>query len=185
MPAGKTKVVAEFEDGSAAVFTSRVGKGVVASFAMDAATAARDIPGVVRDVLDAVLAGTGGRRAVDVIGTTENVDLASCFVPGGVRAAVVNHEVEAIEVVIVPLSQAAEPGQKRGPATPQAGTWTDLVTGKSQPGRASDGAITVSIPARGYICWEYKKVSGPARRDDPGLAGQVPGRLDLGPAPAE
>jgi len=185
MPAGKTKVVAEFEDGSAAVFTSRVGKGVVASFAMDAAAAARDIPGVVRDVLDAVLAGTGGRRAVDVIGTTENVDLASCFVPGGVRAAVVNHEVEAIEVVIVPLSQAAEPGQKRGPATPQAGTWTDLVTGKSQPGRASDGAITVSIPARGYICWEYKKVSGPARRDDPGLAGQVPGRLDLGPAPAE
>ena len=155
-PAGKTKVVAEFEDGSAAVFMNRVGKGIVASFAMDAATAARDLPNVVRDVLDAAMAVTGGQRAVDILGTTEDVDLASCFVPGGVRAAVVNHSAEAIEVEIVPLSQAAEPGQKRGPGSLQAAKWTDLVTGKSQPGRASDGAITVSIPARGYICWEYK-----------------------------
>jgi hypothetical protein len=123
-PAGKTKVVAEFEDGSAAVFTSRVGKGIVASFAVDAATAARDLPDVVRDVLDAVLAATGGRRAVDVIGTTENVDLASCFVPGGVRAAVVNHGTAAIEFD-VPLDVKAG-GTK--------GTWTDLVTGKPQAG---------------------------------------------------
>ena len=67
-PTGKTKVVAEFEDGSAAVFMNRVGKGIVASFAMDAATAARDLPNVVRDVLDAAMAVTGGQRAVDILG---------------------------------------------------------------------------------------------------------------------
>jgi hypothetical protein len=155
-PAGKTRVVAEFEDGSAAVFTNRVGKGVVASFAMDASTAARDIPDIVRDILDSVLAATGGMRAVDVIGATEEVDLASCVVPGGVRAAVVNHAETPIDVTIVPLSQAAEQGQKRGQGAPRTGTWTDLVTGRTQPGRASDGAITVRIPAQGYICWEYE-----------------------------
>ena len=142
--AGKAKVVAEFEDGAAAVFMNRVGKGVIASFATDAATAARDFPDLVRDVLDAALAVTGGRRPVDVLGTTENVDLASCAIPGGVRAAVVNHGAGPIDVVIVPL------GLKK------AGTWTDLVSGVRRPGRASDGGLAVSVAARGYVCWEYK-----------------------------
>jgi hypothetical protein len=145
-PAGKTRVVAEFEDGSAAVFTNRVGKGVIASFAMDAAAAARELPDLVRDVLDAAMALTGGRRAVDVLATTDNIDLASCFVPGGARAAVVNHAATAIDVIIVPLGAKAGTG----------GTWTDLATGKSQPGRPADGGLAVSIPARGTICWEYK-----------------------------
>ena len=143
---GKARVVAEFEDGSAAVFTNRVGKGVAASFATDAATAARDIPDVVRDVLDSVQTATGGGRAVDVLGTTENVDLASCLVQDGVRAAVVNHGSEPLDVVIVPLGAKVTAG----------GTWTDLVTGKDQPGRPADGALSVRISARGYVIWEYK-----------------------------
>jgi len=146
-PAGKTTVVAEFEDGSAAVFMNRVGKGVIASFAMDAAAAARDLPDVVRDVLDSVLAAIGGKRPVDVVGTSENVDLASTFIPGGVRAAVVNHAAEAIDVVIVPLGAKAGAG----------GTWTDLATGATLPGRPSDGGLAVSVPARYYGCWEYKE----------------------------
>ena len=145
---GQAEVVAEFDDGTAAVFTNRVEKGIVASFAMDAATAARDLPDVVRDVLDAVMAVTGGRRAVDVLGTTEDVDLASCMLPGGVRAVVVNHAAAAIDVVIVPHVPAAQGGE--------AGVWTDLVTGQSRPGREADGGLAVSVPPRGYICWEYR-----------------------------
>ena len=143
--ASSAKVVAEFEDGTAAAFTNRVGKGIVASFAMDAATAAREIPDIVRDVLDAAMAVTGGTRPVDVLGTTENVDLASCFIAEGVRAAVVNHAAAPIDVVLVPIGG------------PKGGNWTDLASGAIRPGRAEDGALTVSIPARGYLCWEYKK----------------------------
>jgi hypothetical protein len=147
--AGKAEVVAEFDDGTAAVFTNRVETGIVASFAMDAATAARDLPDVVRDVLDAVLAVTGGRHAVDVLGASEEVDLASCTLPGGARAVVVNHAAAAIDVVIVPHVPAAQGGE--------AGVWTDLVTGQSRPGRAADGGLAVTVPPRGFICWEYRK----------------------------
>lgn len=150
--AGKAKVWAAFEDGTAAVFANRVGQGVIASFAMDAATAARDLPDVVRDVLDAALAVTGGRRAVDIIGTTPDTDLASCFFPGGVRAAVVNHGSGPLDVVIVPLGARA--GSGPGGGTP--GVWTDLVGGKSQPGRAADGGLAVPIPARGFVCLEHR-----------------------------
>ena len=139
-------VVAEFEDGAAAVFTNRVGKGVFASFAMDAATAARELPDVVRDVIDAALAVTGGGRAVDILGATDNVDLASTIVAGGCRAAVVNHGGRPLDVVLVPLGAKDAAGS----------AWTDLVTGARKPGRTADGALAVTVPARGYICWEYR-----------------------------
>lgn len=137
------KVVAEFEDGTAAVFANRVGRGIVASFAMDAATAARDLPGLALDVLDAGFAVTGGRRPVDVIGANEDVDLASCLIDGGARAAVVNHGREPLDVVLVPLGATG------------AGTWTDLASGVRRPGRGGDGGLTVTVPAGRYICWEY------------------------------
>ncbi len=79
--------------------------------------------------------------------TTENIDLASCFIAGGVRAAVVNHAAEPVDVVIVPLGTGAS----------AAGIWTDLATGTTRPGRAADGALAISVPALGYICWEYKR----------------------------
>lgn len=144
---GRAEVVAAFEDGTAAVFMNRVGKGVVASFAMDAAAAARDLPDIVRDVLDAALASTGGRRAVDVVGATENIDLASRVVDGGVRAAVVNHAAEAIDVLLVPL------GAKGAAA---GGTWTDLASGAARPGRDKDGALAITVPPRGWTVWEYR-----------------------------
>jgi hypothetical protein len=146
---GKAEVVAEFDDGTAAVFTNRVENGIIASFAMDAAIAARDLPDVVRDVLDAAMAVTGGRHAVDVLGASEDVDLASCTLPGGVRAVVVNHAAAAIDVVIVPHVPVAQGGE--------AGVWTDLVTGLSRPGREADGGLAVTVPPRGYSVWEYRR----------------------------
>jgi hypothetical protein len=32
-----------------------------------------------------------------------------------------------------------------------------LTTGAIKPGRASDGGLLVTVPARGYICWEFKE----------------------------
>jgi len=144
--ASGARVAAAFEDGSAAVFINRVGKGVVVSVALDATTAARDIPDVVRDVLDEAMAVTGTSRAMDILGTTENVDLASTGVPGGCRVAVVNHEASPIDIVLVPLRSAAG-----------GGTWTDLVSGARKPARQSDGGLSISIPGLGYACWEYKE----------------------------
>jgi hypothetical protein len=71
--------------------------------------------------------------------------LASCLVPGGVRAAVVNHGSAPIEVVIVPLGKGSG-----------AGSWTDLVTGAKKAGRPADGALAVPVAARGLVCWEYR-----------------------------
>ena len=88
----------------------------------------------------------------DVLGATENVDLASCVIPGGVRAAVVNHGGSPIEIVIVPL------------CVNKAGTWADLVAGAAKPGRAMDGGLAVSVAARSYVCWEYKTIEGRAKR---------------------
>ncbi|HCS49192.1 MAG TPA: hypothetical protein DIW61_13435, partial [Candidatus Aminicenantes bacterium] len=62
---------------------------------------------------------------------------------------VVNHAAAAIDVVIVPHIPVAQGGE--------AGVWTDLVTGQSRPGRAADGALAVTVPPRGFICWEYRK----------------------------
>lgn len=140
------RVVAAFEDGSAAVFTNRVGKGIIASVALDAATAARDVPDIVRDVLDAALAATGAERAADILGTTENVDAASSRIPGGCRVAVVNHDASPREVDLVPLRASAD-----------GGGWTDLASGARKPGRKSDGGLALTIPGRGWACWEYQE----------------------------
>ncbi len=144
--AAGAKVAAAFEDGSAAVFVNGVGKGVIASVALDAATAARDIPDIVRDVLDEILAATGTARTVDILGTTENVDLASARIPGGCRVSVVNHEASPLKVVLRPLRASAG-----------GGSWTDLVSGARKPGRESDGGLALAIPGRGFACWEYKE----------------------------
>jgi hypothetical protein len=144
--ASGARVAAAFEDGTAAAFINRVGKGVVAAVALDAAAAAREIPDVVRDLLDEALAVTGTARAADILGTTKNVDLASTDVPGGCRITVVNHESSPLDIVIVPLRK-----------TSNGGTWTDLVSGAGKPARPSDGGLAISIPGLGYACWEYRE----------------------------
>jgi hypothetical protein len=64
----------------------------------------------------------------------------------GCRAAVVNHGGVPLQVIIVPL----------GVQTGNGGAWIDLVTGVRKPGRRSDGALTITVPAPGYVCWEYR-----------------------------
>jgi hypothetical protein len=101
-------------------------------------------------VIDAVLAATGASRAADVLGETGNTDIAVAAIPGGCRAAVVNHGDRPLDIVIVPLVPEPDAGGARG-------VWTDLVTGKSEDGRASDAGLPVRVAAGGYVCWEFKK----------------------------
>lgn len=56
------------------------------------------------------------------------------------------HESTPLEVEIVPLGMGKGIG----------GVWTDLATGARKPGRDTNGALAVAVPARGFICWEYK-----------------------------
>jgi hypothetical protein len=140
------KTVAAFEDGSGAVWITPYGKGTVAAFAVDAATAAERIPDIVRDVLDDAFQRSGGERQVDILGLNENVDLAVADVPGGFRAAVVNHNPEPLEVTFRPLRKL-----KTG------GIWLDLATKKPLAPLENGAGLVRIIPARSFLCLEFRE----------------------------
>jgi hypothetical protein len=140
------RTVASFEDGSAAVWVTRYGKGTVAAFAMDAASAVDRIPDILRDVLDGVLQKGGGRLPVDILGLNDNVDVAVATVPGGFRAAVINHNPEPLEVTFRPL---------RKPEI--RGIWLDLASQKPLTSLENGFGLVRTVPARSYLCFEYRE----------------------------
>ncbi|MGH9616128.1 MAG: DUF4434 domain-containing protein, partial [Acidobacteriaceae bacterium] len=99
------KVIATFEDGSAAITVNRYGKGVAIVVATDAMTAARFFPDLIRDVVDAALSSEGKTRAVDVLGADENFDDAISEIANGFQVAVVNHNRTAVAVTLQPLNR--------------------------------------------------------------------------------
>ena len=143
-PAG-ARVVGTFEDGTAAVLVNRYGQGLLVTVSLDAASAARLIPDLVLDVLDLALAAGGRARAVDVLADRGTADVATIETPTGCRAALVNHEPDALEVVLRPL----------GPAAGRPGRWVDLASARplKTPGTGSD--LKLIIPARSFICVEF------------------------------
>jgi len=88
---GSARVIAAFEDGSAAVFENKYGKGTVVTIVPDAAFAVAGFPDLVRDVFDHVLRVTGRTLSVDVLGADEDIDTAIRPMAKGFDAAVVNH----------------------------------------------------------------------------------------------
>ena len=142
----KAKTVAAFEDGSAAVWMNPYGKGSVAAFAVDAATAAEQIPDLVRDVLDDAFQKSGGGRPVDVLGLNENVDLAVAGFPGGFRVAVINHNPVPRKVTFRPLRKL-----KTG------GIWLDLIAQKSLAALENRAGLARIIPARSFLCLEFRE----------------------------
>jgi hypothetical protein len=103
----------------------------------------------VLDVLDLALAAGGRARAVDVLADRGTADVAAIETPTGCRAALVNHEADALEVVLRPL----------GPAAGRPGRWTDLASARplKTPGTGSD--LKLIIPARSFICVEFVMTS--------------------------
>ena len=139
------KVLAEFEDGSPAVLLNRYGKGTVATVVLDAKTSAQQMPGLIRDVIDAAMATCHETRVVDVIGTNENVDIATVKTDNGFRVTVINHNSHELEITLDPLHVP------KG----HAFQWYNLISGKKQKTQANNPSLKLQISGKDYICFEF------------------------------
>ena len=142
----KAKVIATFEDDSAAIVVNRFGKGIVVSVFSDAWIAARDFPDLVRDVIDYTLSSTGAMSLVDIVGANENMDIAVSKTTGGFSVALVNHNLSKLEVMVRPTSQAG-----------RVGAWVDLVSSNKIETASSDGSVRVTIPGSDFRALEFHK----------------------------
>lgn len=140
------RVIATFEDGSAAVGVNRYGKGTVVTVATDAMTASKFFPGLVRDVMDAALAAEGKERAVDILGTDENIDDAISKTSNGFRVAVVNHNRTSLTITLQPLNTFSG----------QWADWFDMEKATQGLIYSGDRSLILTIPAGAFRAVEWK-----------------------------
>ncbi len=97
-----------FEDGSAALLINNFGKGTVITIPVNMTDLGRIAPGLIRDILDFALAQRGMKRAFDIIGANEDMDIAMSLKGGEYGLALVNYRDKAVEVKIYPLQLASQ-----------------------------------------------------------------------------
>ena len=146
--AGSARVVATFADDSAAVFANRSGQGLAVAFVTDLATASRAFPDLVRDVIDEALGIVGRSRLVDILGTDEDFDMAVSAIPGGFRAAVVNHHPQAREITLRPLGIPA--------GTRARAEWFQMATGAPILKGVETGVLKMTVDGLSYAAVEFK-----------------------------
>lgn len=100
--ADTSSVVAEYEDGSAAILLNKFGKGTVFTILPDAPFSAERLPQLARDVLDAALKISEKRSVLEITGIDQNVDIAVHQARMGLYAAIVNHNSSTRRVAIKP-----------------------------------------------------------------------------------
>jgi len=156
--AASGKVVAAFEDGSAAVLASAFGKGRCFTIPLTLTEAVRIMPDLMRDMLDeAQRTGSGknggaagggtaelSARPFDVAGLDEESDIAMSTAGERRVVAAVNYKKKPVDIGLSP----------RGLEPEAAYELTDLKTGEVvRTGSGKDLArIDVSIPAVDFIC---------------------------------
>ncbi len=140
------RVIATFEDNSAAIVANKFGKGIVVSVFSDALTAVRQFPELIRDVLDYALLASGAGSVVDIVGANENMDVAVGTSAAGFTVALVNHGSTSTEVILR-LAKAPASG---------VGGWVDLVAGNKFATAAPDRALKLSIPGNGFRALEFR-----------------------------
>ncbi len=139
----KGKAVAVFEDGSAAALLNEFGLGFCLTIPLSLGDAVGNIPDFVRDVLDFALERQGRKRAFDLIGAGDDLDVAMTMSGGRRVVAVVNHRDAPFRLAILPLHLQSAVGYQL----------TDVRTGRAlRTGSGRDfAAIEMEIPARDYI----------------------------------
>jgi hypothetical protein len=143
----KARVIASFEDQSAAIIANSFGKGMVVAFFSDAWTAARDYPDLTRDVIDYALAANAALSLVDIVGANENTDIAIGKTAVGFSVALVNHNPDKLEVLMKPTrSQAA-----------RGGTWVDLATGKTIQTLSLNRSVKLTTNGSGVRVVEFRR----------------------------
>jgi hypothetical protein len=94
------KVIAEYEDSTAAIFASKFGKGTIVTIMPDAKFAVQNMSEIVYDALDYALAVSGNKPLIDITGTNENFDAALNYTENGFNFALINHNVNARQITI-------------------------------------------------------------------------------------
>lgn len=94
------EVIANFEDGSAAVLASKFGKGTIITILPDAKFAVQNMPELVRDAFDYALAASANKPLIDIIGANENFDVALSHTEIGFNVALVNHNAAERQITI-------------------------------------------------------------------------------------
>ena len=125
---------------------NQYGKGTVVTIIPDALTAAQQMPGLIRDVIDAAMATSNAVRVVDVIGANENIDVATAKTDNGFRVTVINHNLHELEITLDPLYVL------KG----HAFQWYDLISRKKSKASASDPSLKLQISGKDYICFEFQ-----------------------------
>jgi hypothetical protein len=143
---GTAKVIAKFEDGSAAILVNSYGKGKTVTVLPDAWSAAQKFPDLVRDAIDYALANIGSERVADLLGTDARMDVATEKLRDGFALAVVNHSAAEKEVIVRPLK----------PYLDSRATWIDLAT-ETKISAADGHSLTVRVPAGGFRAIEFKR----------------------------
>jgi hypothetical protein len=145
------KVVAAFEDGSAAALMNTFGKGTCFTLPLTITAAVRIMPELVRDVLDWALGTANAQSAAriaarpfDIAGLDEDSDVTMSMAGERRIVAVVNYKKIPVEIDLRPLGLEA--------ATTYA--LTDLKTGEViRSGAGRDLTyVNISVPAVDYVC---------------------------------
>ena len=147
--ANGARVIATFEDGSAAITLNKYGQGLVITIIPDAWTAAQHMPELVRETIERAMSSTSVAPLVDILGTNEETDMAVGRTPEGFRVAVINHNSGDLEVILRPFK------------TPevQSSRWVDLVSRDKLETSTNDRSIKVKIPGRGFRALEFRRAS--------------------------
>lgn len=143
------RVIAQFEDGSPAVTFNKYRKGLAVSILLDARMMAEKMPDLVRDVLDHAMSLRGNESLVDIVGTTENTDMAVAQSAAGFNLAVINHNSDAMEVILRPIKIQVG----------RAIEWVDLVTGKAFRSSGANNQLKLKIPGKGFRALEFRGTS--------------------------
>ena len=135
------RVVAAFEDGSPAITINKFGKGAAIAILSDASASVQNFPELVRDVLGQAESLSGSVSLVDIIGGSENTDVAVRRTLNGFRVAFVNHNAGDLEITLDPLSSGLAP------------QWTDLVSLQKLTATA---LLKITIPGGNFRVIEYR-----------------------------
>jgi hypothetical protein len=95
--------IADFSDGSSAVFSNCYQKGKTYTISLSLKEAVNNFPDLLRDIFDEALSNYGIKRSFDIYGITDNMDISMNEDNGQYSVMVANYEPNPVNVKIKPL----------------------------------------------------------------------------------
>ncbi len=141
--ASGANVVAEFEDGSAAALVNKYGKGIVVTILPEAKFASQNLPELVRDALDYAFAASGNKPLIDVIGASENFDIAMTHTENGFNVVLANYNTAKQQITLKTVANSFTCIAQKSPQL------------RSQPIK-TDGGIKLNLEGEDFQLLECK-----------------------------